>query len=379
MRIKEKVFYWGPFLTPIATSKAIVNSAKALQNYGKNYESSIINFFGEFDNYRNEIEKNNIKLISNYKFRFSRYLPYYGKLKSRFSFIMFFIFGFFPLKKIIKQNNPEFLIIHLITSLPLILLLLFNFKTKFILRISGMPKMNFIRKNLWKLALKKIYIVTCPTNNTLKYLKKLNIVNENKLRLLYDPVLNVKKIQKEKKEKIYLKDYFLSVGRLSKQKNFIFLCQAFQQVIKTYKNYKLIIAGEGEEKKQLEDFITKNNLQKNIFLIGHKKNIFPYFKNSKGFILSSLWEDPGFVIVESFFCKIPILTSNSWPGPVELVNDLKNGFVFENNNISSFLQKFKDMDNNKNIRPFILNGLKVSKKFTLFNHYKNLDKILSLN
>ena len=46
MRIKEKIFYWGPFLTPIATPKAIVNSAKALQNYGKRYECSIINFFG---------------------------------------------------------------------------------------------------------------------------------------------------------------------------------------------------------------------------------------------------------------------------------------------------------------------------------------------
>ena len=141
----------------------------------------------------------------------------------------------------------------------------------------------------------------------------------------------------------------------------------------------LSIAGEGEEKRKLDDFINRNNLQKNIFLIGHQKNIFPYFVNSKGFILSSLWEDPGFVLVESFFCKTPILTSDCWPGPLELVDDLKNGFVFENNNINSFLQKFKDMDNNKNIKPFILNGLKVSKKFTLFNHYKNLDKLLSSN
>ena len=45
--MKKTIFYWGPFLTPIATPKAIVNSAKSLQNYGKKYDCSIINFFGE--------------------------------------------------------------------------------------------------------------------------------------------------------------------------------------------------------------------------------------------------------------------------------------------------------------------------------------------
>ena len=52
--------------------------------------------------------------------------------------------NFFKLKKYLDKNNPDFLIIHLLTSLPLILLILFKFKTKFILRISGYPKMNFL-------------------------------------------------------------------------------------------------------------------------------------------------------------------------------------------------------------------------------------------
>ena len=63
MRIKEKVFYWGPFLTPIATPKAVVNSAKSLKYYGKNYECSIINFFGEFNSFENVLKNKNIKLI----------------------------------------------------------------------------------------------------------------------------------------------------------------------------------------------------------------------------------------------------------------------------------------------------------------------------
>ena len=51
-------------------------------------------------------------------------------------------------------------------------------------------------------------------------MKSLNLVNSSKIKLLYDPVLNVKEINKKKKEHINLKDYYLSVGRLTKQKKF---------------------------------------------------------------------------------------------------------------------------------------------------------------
>ena len=63
---------------------------------------------------------------------------------------------------------------HLLTSLPLTLLLFFQFKTKFILRISGLPRLNFIRKLLWRLVGKKIFLVTCPSKETLNHINKLN-------------------------------------------------------------------------------------------------------------------------------------------------------------------------------------------------------------
>ena len=62
--------------------------------------------------------------------------------------------SFIPLKKILKQDKPEYLIVHLITSLPLILLIMFKFQTKFVLRISGC-KIKYNKKVLWKIALKK--------------------------------------------------------------------------------------------------------------------------------------------------------------------------------------------------------------------------------
>ena len=371
---QQKIYYWSPFLSSIATSKAVINSANSLMKYGRNYKCFIINFFGEFNDLG--VDNKLVQFLNYYRFNIAKYLPYKGKLKSRFSFLLLFLMGFFPLLKVLKKDKPDYLIIHLITSLPLIILILFKFETKFILRISGYPRMNFIRKLLWKVALKKIYLVTCPTYNTLNYLKDLNIVECSKLKILYDPIIKVREINKKKKEKIFYKDYFLSVGRLTKQKNFMFLCKAFKEIVKENDNIKLIIAGSGEEKKKLKIFIDKNKLSKNIILLGYIKNIYPYFVNSKGFILPSLWEDPGFVLIEASHCRTPILSSNAWPGPIELIKDNFNGVTFESNNLESFLRKFEYFNHSTNIKNLQLNSLKLSKKFSCFNHFSSFSKFL---
>ena len=347
-----------------------------MSRYGKIYDTYIFNFFGEFERFKKEISDKNIKIIDYYNKSLFNILPKHGKIQSRFSFIVIFLMSFFPLKKVLKSNKPDYLIIHLITSLPLILLILFNFQTKFILRISGYPRMNFLRKLLWKIAFKKIHLITCPTNNTLNYIKSLNLIDPSKLKLLYDPIINIKEISEKKDKVINVSDYFLSVGRLTKQKNFMFLCKAFRELIQKDNKIKLVIIGSGEEEAKIKKFIKKNDLDRNIILTGYVKNIFPYFKKSKGFILSSLWEDPGFVLIEASYCRSLILSSNSWPGPIELIKNNFNGILFENNNLDSFLSKFEEFKNNTNPQYLKLNSLRMSRKFTLFNHYKNLNQLI---
>jgi len=380
LKSAKKVYYWSPSLVNIATNRSVVNSAYSLNKYGNFYKCSIFNFFNEFKQYETFINNNNINLINFLSEKFCKLLPRHGKVKSRFSFILIFLFSFFPLKNLLKKDQPDFFIIHLITSLPLILLILFNFKTKFILRISGLPRMNIIRKFIWKIALKKIYIVTCPTKSTYSYIKKLNIIDTDKIQLLYDPVINIKEINNKKKENnVNFENYYLSVGRLTNQKNFLFLCKAFKELVKENKNFKLLIAGEGEQKKLINSFIKKNNLQDNIILLNHIKNIFPYFVKAKAFILSSLWEDPGFVLVEAAFCRTLVLTNNSEPGPKELIKNEINGIVYEKDNINSFKEKLNLLMNHKNINFLKLNNLKSIKKFTIFNHFKVLNSLLLNN
>ena len=380
MKIKKKIFYWAPFLTPIATPKAVINSAYSLQKYSKEFDCSIINFFGEFDIFKKDIIYKKIKLNNGLFNKIKKYLPFKGKIKSRFSFLIIFILSFFPLKRVLSKEKPDFLIVQLITSLPMFLVLIFNFKTKFILRISGIPRVSFFRKFLWKIALKKFYLITCPTESTMRYIKSLKIVDDEKIKVLFDPIIEVKKIKSEINKTNNIKsynNYCLAVGRFTKQKNFIFLCRAFKKVVAKYPNEKLLIAGEGEDKKKINNYILKNKLEKNIITVGYVRNIFPLMSRAKLFILSSLWEDPGFVLIEASFCRIPILTSNCKTGPAELIIDKKNGLVFESDNLESFLNKYDEFNKIEKLSNLKLTSLKMINKFTLFQHFKSFNKILS--
>jgi len=381
----KSIYYWSPSLSKnIATNYAVINSAYSINKYSKKYKASIINACGEFNYFKTDIKKKEIDLINLSKFNIINLLPKLGKLNSRFSYMVIFIYSFFSLKKMIKNNKPDFLFVHLITSLPLLLLYLFNFKTKFILRISGYPKMNFFRFFLWKIASKKLSLIICPTETTRNLIVKLGIIDESKVKTIEDPIIDISKIIKKKNSgmsiNILNKDYFLAVGRLTKQKNFLFLIKAFKKILDKDKNINLVIAGEGELYNPISSFIKQHKLENNIHLVGHQENIYPFFKNAKCFIMSSLWEDPGFVLIESFFLKTPIISSDCPNGPKELIADKENAFKFTNNNENSFLKSFYEFKNfdNKNLNKLKKNGLLLSKKYTIFNHFKSLDKILSI-
>ena len=86
----------------------------------------------------------------------------------------------------------------------------------------------------------------------------------------------------------------------------------------------MVIVGEGEEKESLQKFIEKKNLRGRVFMVGFKNNVFKYFEKSKCFVLSSLWEDPGFVLVESAYMNVPIISSDCDNGPKEILAYGKN-------------------------------------------------------
>tara|TARA_Y100000816_G_C26099280_1_gene582283 strand:+ start:140 stop:1285 length:1146 start_codon:yes stop_codon:yes gene_type:complete len=378
--MKENLFYWGPFLDKdIGTKKAIFNSALSINKYSKKFNSSIINAIGEWDGE----EKNKFIEYINFKNNIFEKLPKYSFLKSRVSFFIIFFKCFWKLKKTLIEKEPKYLVIHLMTSLPFILFLIFNFKTKILFRVSGRPKLNFFRSLLWKISNKNVSMVFCNTSDQRYELISKKIFPENKVKVLYDPVFSIKEVLYQRKfssvDKNFQKNNIIMVGRLTKQKNFEMFIKASEYL---YKNnllkFNTYIFGNGENKEKLEQLIRRYHLEKNIFLMGSKKNIHKYYSLSKLFILTSLWEDPGFVLIEAALNDIPIISSNCKNGPKEIIKGEDGGILFENNDINDLrdkIIKFLDLDEVEIKKKKIISKKNI-KKYSLFRHFKLLENYI---
>lgn len=379
-KLKKTIYYWGPFIDKVGTIRAIKNSADSVNAYSKKFETKIINAVGEW----NFILSNNNDLSTvNLNCNFYTKLPRYSYLKSRISYIVIFLRCFFPLKKLLKENKPDFLFAHLIVSLPMILFIFFKFNTKLCLRISGHIKFNIFRKFLWKISSKNIYKVFCPTEATKKKLIEKKIFDDSKIVVLKDPILKTKEIQKLKNENFFIskfeKNNIILIGRLTKQKNFELFIKAFDKIHKKYPTLKVNIFGDGELRKNLQDQINFLKLDKKIFLHGFVENIFKYLKNSKIFILTSLWEDPGAVLVEAAYCNTLVVSSNCDYGPNEILLNGRAGFLFANNCLDSLILELeKSINCSESLKKEKLFSLKNnSKSYSFFRHFKKLEDYLS--
>ena len=117
-----------------------------------------------------------------------------------------------------------------------------------------------------------------------------------------------------------------------------------------------------------------------IFLVGRVDNVFRYM-NSRLFVLSSKWEEMGFVMIEAALSNLFIISSNCPNGPSEFLNYGKNGILFQNNKKNTLydsLVRFHGIDKKKKFEDKI-KLKKNSMKYSMFRHAQYLKQILLNN
>ena len=152
-------------------------------------------------------------------------------------------------------------------------------------------------------------------------------ISKSKINLIYNPIDIDLIAQTKPIKKFYNNNYInlISVGSLNKNKNFILQINALKKI--NNKKLRLYILGEGLDRINLQNHINKNNLNNQIFLIGFVDNPYIYLKSAHAFIFSSLSEGLPNVLLEAIACKLPIITTNCYSGPDEILC----GKILDNN------------------------------------------------
>ena len=168
---------------------------------------------------------------------------------------------------------------------------------------------------------------------------------------------------------------FVSVGRLHPQKGYENLLKAMSMLKQEglLEQVTLKIYGDGPLKESLLKVNKAYQLEDYIMFAGQRTNPFPYVKDSDMFILSSIYEPFGLVIVEAMSLQVPVLaTSNA--ATAELIQNHENGFIVENS-VEGIYQGLKEVIQN----PKMIKNMKKKLKnyeYPISDIVKQIERVL---
>ena len=97
---------------------------------------------------------------------------------------------------------------------------------------------------------------------------------------------------------------------------------------------------EVNQKEDLKKFCELKEISNNIEFKGQVDNVYEYMKNAEIFVLTSLWEDPGFVIIEAGYNNLFVISSDCPHGPREFLNYGDSGILFKS--VFKFMYSFQN-------------------------------------
>lgn len=122
--------------------------------------------------------------------------------------------------------------------------------------------------------------------------------------------------------------FVLAVGRLHKQKGYSHLLLAFARVVEQRHSH-LVILGEGDDREELQGLASSLGIAPYVHFLGYAPNPLAYMRHAAVFVLSSLAEGFGNVIVEALACGTPVVSTDCPHGPREILSGGRYGTLVQ--------------------------------------------------
>ncbi|MEO0281491.1 MAG: glycosyltransferase [candidate division WOR-3 bacterium] len=165
----------------------------------------------------------------------------------------------------------------------------------------------------------------------------------------------------------------LYAGRLSKEKGVNYLIEAFSNL--KNKNAKLLIVGDGPERKNLENIVKNYGLSQRIKFLGFvdKATLQNLYEDVDFIVLPSVWQEPfGLTGLEAMSYGRPVIAFNVG-GISEYVSNNENGFLVDVFDVKSLTEKMETLLSDKDLLlKFSKNSIETSKNFSDEIFYKRI-------
>lgn len=287
---------------------------------------------------------------------------------------------YFGLKKILKKEHPDILHIHVWNpaSCRYAFWAAHHTHTKTIITEHDPFPLHGFKNSLKKRFLERVDYVIAVSEANRNLLLQLYPFLEEKIAMIHNGIdLNgfykeLEPFTSEKRAQIRkglfgIKDdekIVLSIAALHPRKGLKYLLEAFAKVSQEYPKMKLVIVGEGPEKGDLEKFIKNLGIHHRAVLLGYQQNIPHILKSSDIFVLPSVKEAFGLVLLEAMAAEVPIIASRVGGIP-EIIQDHENGELVEAGNSDSLAEKIKELLEHESLgEKFVSHGTRMVKNFS---------------
>lgn len=148
------------------------------------------------------------------------------------------------------------------------------------------------------------------------------------------------------RQKYGLKDAFVigCVGRLSQEKNHLFLLSVFREILNRESCARLLIIGDGELRQKLEEKAEQLKISDKVIFAGNQNNTNEYYSAMDVFVFPSLFEGLGIALVEAQCNGVHCICSDNLPEESDVLGIEK---ISLNDSVFIWAQKVLNYKNNK--------------------------------